>query len=591
MQSNSLNDLSSWWPILRSKWMQKMGSSSDYANFDSQLFPEAGGVSLVPSLVAEKKLEAIPEAVAQKYLNFEFSIFGEDWCSFLGANGFSWHEDKVTAYEWPLKAKYELSVFPQKGVDIKFPWEFGRLHPLPQLAYFHFHGANAEKKLEIETFFQKVVGDFLKQNPVGKGVQWFSSMDVAIRLVNLVVAYDLLRASGYLPAKDFSEQFSRLIWQHGKYLFDHLDWYREGRGNHYLANLAGLVYAALWLGKSKESDGWLGFAIAELQKEGARQFYPDGGNFEGSTHYHRLSLELFGYPLSAVLHAGEKRISPEKKKMIREKFFPVVDRALVFLESVVFENGELLQIGDNDSGRLLNIAPKFEGIHERVLNVRETLQILRAEFPKSTSPQLIKIKNSRADISGKKSVYHEFALSKAICLDQVEIRSFPDFGLHVWKTEGFFLAIRCGKPSGDGHGGHAHFDQLHLELRTGDEVLTEDPGTFTYSRDKDARNFFRGPQAHFIPRLPNLENLVSQAEDLFRYRNLPLGEVQNLGATDFCGFYTLGSARIFRKVEIQTAKIVVTDWAEGEGSEDLVSSLPDLPFRSLGYGRKLLRNS
>ena len=66
----------------------------------------------------------------------------------------------------------------------------------------------------------------------------------------------------------------------------------SGRSNHYLSDIVGLLFIAAYLPPTAETDAWLAFATNELVGETERQFHRDGGHYEGSTSYHRLSGEL-----------------------------------------------------------------------------------------------------------------------------------------------------------------------------------------------------------------------------------------------------------------------------------------------------------
>ena len=82
----------------------------------------------------------------------------------------------------------------------------------------------------------------------------------------------------------------------------------------------------------------------ELNKELNRQFYKDGTNFEGSSHYSAFVTEaLIIFKLSLY------EIEPDSSliELIEKLVFS--NRRLLNLLMV---NGELSQIGDNDSGRL-----------------------------------------------------------------------------------------------------------------------------------------------------------------------------------------------------------------------------------------------
>jgi len=70
------------------------------------------------------------------------------------------------------------------------------------------------------------------------------------------------------------------------------------RGNHYLSDIAGLIYLGIFFQETKEGKKWLEKGVSALEEEMEFQVYPDGVGFKGSISYHRLVTELF---LSATL--------------------------------------------------------------------------------------------------------------------------------------------------------------------------------------------------------------------------------------------------------------------------------------------------
>ena len=187
---------------------------------------------------------------------------------------------------------------------MKVPWELGRLQHLPQLALAAIlaradgDGARAE---QLAREFQDQVLDFIAANPPRFGVQWAMTMDVAIRAANLLLAWDIFRAADVSFDSEFMRVFSRSAFEHGSHIATNLEWSSHLRSNHYLADVVGLLFVAAYLPASARTDAWLLFATRELLAEVRNQFLPDGGNFEGSTCYHRLSAEMATWGLALVL--------------------------------------------------------------------------------------------------------------------------------------------------------------------------------------------------------------------------------------------------------------------------------------------------
>lgn len=77
--------------------------------------------------------------------------------------------------------------------------------------------------------------------------------------------------------------------------------------------------------------------------------------------------------------------------------------------------------------------------------------------------------------------------------------AYPDFGAYVLRSGRLFLCLRAGRGCHDGTGGHAHVDQLGLDVSIDGVGWIRDPGSYVYTADPDWRNAYRSGAAHFVP--------------------------------------------------------------------------------------------
>jgi hypothetical protein len=314
-------------------------------------------------------------------------------------SGFRWREDT-----WYRDIRYG----DQLGADVKVPRELARMQHLAQLARAYaaaragHSGFAAPERYATE--FRNQVLDFIATNPPRFGANWECTMDVAIRSANWLLAYDLLRAAGARFDAEFERVFSRSALEHGRHIVGNLEWHAALHANHYLANIAGLLFVAAYLPRTEETDRWLGFAVQELVAEVEHQFLPDGGNFEASTCYHQLSAEMVLYATALVLGLpAEKRAALERyvhrpwkvqprlrpaplalyggQDSARTPFAPWYAERLrrmgEFTTHITKPNGRIPQIGDNDSGRFFKlVAPS----HVRSVIEAKTLYANLADY-------------------------------------------------------------------------------------------------------------------------------------------------------------------------------------------------------------------
>lgn len=518
-----------------------------------------------------------------------------------GYRPLDWHADFRSGHVWPVRVLGPSTAYAHKpGVDVKLPWELARLQHLPWLALDFAAGGDVANARE----FRNQVLDFLGTNPPGWGVNWACAMDVSIRAANLLLAWDLFRAHGAAFDDAFEGELAAAILAHGRFVMAHLEWSPRHRANHYLADIAGLAFMAAYLPRDGESDAWRAFAARELEAEILRQFLPDGGNFEGSTAYHRLSAEMALFAVAALLGQPED---------IRPRFSPQVferlGRAVAFARAATKPGGDMIQIGDNDSGRFFKLAPHLDETgREQGLDashlasgldgaVLDGLAGRRLDLPSFEPARRLRLEYP--DDRARSATRLEIVLADPTALAGLESLAFPDFGLFVWRNGRSVIAVRCGPMGGNGLGAHAHNDQLAVEIEVDGVAFARDPGTFVYTSDLTARNAYRSALAHFVPRLGRAEPArldlgPFQLEDRAQARAVTFDEAGFLGCHH--GFGEM----VWRRVLIEADRIVIEDCLGGprlsETTELAVHRIGtpgqlarlwglDLPF-SPGYGRR-----
>ncbi len=305
-----------------------------------------------------------------------------------------WQKDFKSGFRWSAKKWYKAQnalIKGQLGVDLKVPWELARLQHLPQLAFFALT-KDADASRLIKEFKCQVL-DFFMANPIGMGVNFNCPMDVGIRAANILIAYDVFRDidEANILDKAFEKILATNIYHHGRHILEDLE-YREGlTSNHYLANIAGLLYIAAYINRTEETDKWMAFSVQELVRSMDRQFFEDGGNFEGSTVYHRLSGEMmvYGAALIQALDTDKRKALSHYKNtpwgyeaplfqlekqvydinspnILPQRFFDKLGRAAYFTEVLTKSTGEVPQFGDNDSGRFFKFTPTGQFLANKV---------------------------------------------------------------------------------------------------------------------------------------------------------------------------------------------------------------------------------
>lgn len=558
-----------------------------------------------------------------------------------GYTPIDWQLDFKSGYRWNESTWYrDIPLGHLPGVDIKVPWELARGQHLPQMALLSCVDINDRDSLARE--FRNQVLDFIATNPPRFGVNWNCAMDVGIRVANWLLARDLFAAAGATFDDEFENVLAASVYDHAAHIVANLEWTPTFRGNHYLADIAGLLFAAAYLPCSETTGAWLAFAVGQLITEVEAQFLPDGGSFEASTCYHRLSAEMVVWCTALVLGLDtEKRDALHEYNRIPLNTTPPLDpvplpmyttasrsdgsqppspfsesyvdrfeRMTRFLVATTKPDGRMHQVGDNDSGRFVNIVPELEvtgpGMEptENQLDPRSTIAAacallnggsVETECASDVAESIIVAQLAgglKFDVSSSgdrqtsrftpgfgtsvsEAVSREtrvgppensFAieLPGGVTLAGADHVAFPDFGLFLWRTPRCYLAVRCGAIGQNGIGGHAHNDQLAIELQVDGVDWIADPGTMLYTPDPDSRNRYRSVAAHFAPRAADGREPGRLDRGLFRIDGAAAGECLYAGPDGFIGRHTGFGPGVTRTIRLEETRIAVEDYAEGD---------------------------
>lgn len=317
-----------------------------------------------------------------------------------------WQRDLRSGYRWSNTTPWDrLEIGTVRGADIKLPWELSRMQHLPQLALAAFLARNGDPSFQPAQVYAREIRnqilDFLASNPPRFGACWGCPMDVAIRAANWVLAVALLEQADIRPDEQFRKELLTGLRDAAAFVARNLEWSEAGRSNHYLSDLTGLLFAASALPRSARTRTWINFATRQLASEVVVQFHKDGGNYEGSTAYHRLSAELaaYGLALAAGLVRDEPEIFRYRDRKTLRMMRPVptdfdapigrlldlagerLPRMLAFTRAIRRPDADIVQIGDTDSGRLFKLAPERDPaapdeFEEAELRVNELIDAL-----------------------------------------------------------------------------------------------------------------------------------------------------------------------------------------------------------------------
>lgn len=406
-----------------------------------------------------------------------------------------WLREPASGVEWPLDFHADVGLVRGDGSDVRVLWELNRLGHLVTLARGYAAGGGEEL---AEEFFAQVES-WTAQNPVGFGPNWACAMEVALRAVNLLAAFRLLRRSPALNEERLAALLA-LFDAHGRHVRRNLEYSYIATGNHYLSDVAGLLWLGVCLPELAAAEGWREFGVRELTRELEKQVLPDGADWESSTGYHRFALELFLYTFALCRENG---VGLEERHLSR------VRSMLEYLRAYLRPEGRAPLVGDTDGGRFLPLARRDADDHAYLLAVgaaffREPRFKIDGDVPEEVFW-----------LTGSAGVRTYEELERA-ALSASASEVFEHAGACVLREGDLYLLLNAGGAGLDGRGAHGHNDALSIEVSACGVSFIADPGTYVYTSDLRARAAFRSTAYHSTVEVDGFEqNTTPEAAPFF----------------------------------------------------------------------------
>jgi len=389
-----------------------------------------------------------------------------------------WHRDPVTGRLWDRR--YWADYRPPQdsdGRDPKIIHELNRHQHLPRLAKAYL--LTGDERYASEAVAQ--LNSWIDQNPPGLGINWQSSLEIAIRAISwLWTIFPLL------PSQAFDEASAQRI---GDSLFaqlEHVQRYTSlfsSPNTHLIGEAAALFIAGLVFQDQKRPAVWFRQGARLLTDAAEKQVLDDGVYGELSSCYHCYALDFY---LQAIVLGGQNGFHFAE---------PVPHRVrgmLQFLMHLTQPDGSLPSLGDDDGGCALALDKKdYRSFQDglclgAILYRRGDFKHQAGEFCEEALWML----GAGGWDTHRQVASHEPSETQAY---------FPFAGYFVrrsdWGPLASHLVFDCGG-LGMLTGAHAHADALSLTLFSGGRELLVDPGTFVYNCAPEWRHYFRSTPAH-----------------------------------------------------------------------------------------------
>ena len=469
-----------------------------------------------------------------------------------------WHLDLSTGRTFPKSFAHKIDIRSDKYGSAKHVWEVNRMQFLLHIALLY--KKSGDKKF-LDLFCYHLT-NWRNENPYMVGVNWYSNIEVNLRLICWYFCWQVLGVESLLQTNSEFDKFVSDVWlpiifEHAEYSYNHPS-RCSSANNHLISEYAGLFVAACgW--NIPHRHARLKYAKAGLEREILLQNTVDGVNREEAAEYIQFIDDFF--LIAAVV--GKSSGVPFSESY-NERLHAMADYMNVMLDCKC----NYPMYGDGDDGFVLR--PDAGGHFNNFKSLLASFAVYFDDASLKRADVLWDEKNELLfGLIGRKKFISMPTVAVGFSMDGNKF--YPESGHYIFKrvkgvavaglreTYLHFDAAPLGFLSIAAHG---HADALSFILHVDGCPIIVDPGTFTYHTHKDLRSYFVSTFAHNTVCV-NGKNQAVQAGPtmwLSHYHCKILNEGENFVEATHDGYRKEGVQHV-RKIEFDrdANEFIVTD--------------------------------
>lgn len=344
--------------------------------------------------------------------------------------------------------------------DVRYSWEVNRHQFLVSLA-LNYKKTNNEKYLDI---LEKHFYDWSNENKFLKGINWNSSMEIAIRSYQWLIIIFILKD---IDRKEFKNDIINFIINSTKYVMNNLSLFSSAN-NHLILEVA-ISSIIGYCFEDLVKQNWFKKGYEILNRELRNQFFEDGVNKEQALHYQAFVTDIMLQYNTVMKKIG---VQPIEEEIIR--------KSVEFIYNLK-ANEVYIDFGDSDDAKIVNFNCDIENYYDYILALGsyyyETNYYNKLRNYKEVE-LFYKYKNEF-----KEPPKNNFNIYK-------------DGGYSIIKNNNDLLLFDFG-PLGFGSlAAHGHADALSVCYYKNNKPFIIDSGTYIYNINKEQRDFYRSTKAH-----------------------------------------------------------------------------------------------
>jgi hypothetical protein len=436
--------------------------------------------------------------------------------------------------------------------DHKAVWELNRHQHLVLLAQAWRLSGREEFVREIEAELESWWGG----NPYGYGINWCSALEVAFRALSWIWVFHL---AGDALSQRTRRRLLDSLYVHARHIEGNLSVYFSPN-THLLGEAVALHAIGKLVPELPRSRRWRSEGRQIVLAQMRAQVQDDGSHFEHSTYYHAYAFDMLMFSAAIDEMPGE----------YLERLAAMAE----YLEALLGPQMRLPFLGDDDGGRMFHPY----GARDR--------------FGRAS---LAAFSGFRESVDyGEIGAWWLAGRTLGGPVPKSYSRFFENSGSAVMECGDVHLIADAGA-FGTGRAGHSHSDTLSFIVRSGDEDVLIDAGTYTYVGSAKWRNWFRGTAAHNSVRIDERDQATPEGP--FRWADKPSVEKVAWTTDERSDFLAAicryrGFEHLRRILYLKPSLIAVVDEITGPPGEHLVEqfwhsgeAVEELSPRSFRIGR------
>lgn len=425
--------------------------------------------------------------------NTSLPVFG---LSFDYSQPIDWHLDIASQRTFPRIFAKDINIRTEEYGSAKHVWEVNRLQFLPLIALRY----RQTKDPRFLSQFQALLTQWTQANPYLIGVNWYSNIEINIRLIVWFFCWEILEAS-HLAEKDPEfGNFVRQVWVptiylHCRYSFQNPSKFSSAN-NHLVSEHAGLFIASSYW-TFAESPRWAAHARQGLEQEIVAQHSTQGVNKEEAAEYIQFITDFFLIPY-VVAERNEQPFS--------QRYRQYLEHILDYIFSLMDQRGNIPFYGDEDDGKVVFFDSDPPDNFQSLL----TSGVILFGNPRwKVRTQGVDNKNVVLFGEAGRQLY-----------EQTEAETTPPPS-RFYSSEGHFI-LRAAHNDQEVYmhldaaplgflsiAAHGHADALSWVLHVDGQPIIIDVGTYTYHTEPNWRSYFVGTLAHNTIRIDEQDQAKS----------------------------------------------------------------------------------